>query len=255
MSVLGCHVAASSDERFQPPAGPRVCDTALNQGVNLMKKCCTLCFAMLLPVSVLAAEPPAAAIAALQTVYPSAKVTWSVGDLNRDGVSDAAGLADTDGMQKIVALLADIGGTYSVFSSNEFPSHSRRFDLVTIEVGLLVYHFDASGGCCSHSATDFKLKFRDGGFYFIGLESKDVGTIVKDGTDEWIEYSSGVSANYITHKAIYWRASESRRVEVSRPIKDHRPIRLQEFFTAEWGTPDEKLDGYINERFEFVSTP
>lgn len=220
-----------------------------------MKKCCALCFAMLLPVSALAAEPPAAAIAALQTAYPSAKVTWSVGDLNRDGLSDAAGLADIDGMQKIVALLANTGGTYSVFSSNEFPSHSRRFDLVTIESGLLVYHYDASGGCCSHSATDFKLKFHDGGFYLIGLESNDFGITLEYGTDEPIEYSSGVSANYLTHKAIYWRASESRRVEVSRPIKDHTPIRIQDFFSAEWGTPDEKLDGYINDRFEFVSTP
>jgi hypothetical protein len=203
----------------------------------------------LLPIAASAVGPPAGAETALKAAFPSAKAEWNLGDLNGDDLTDAVALTDNaEGWQNIVALLAQKDGTYSIFFSTEFPPHPRRFDFALIEKGALVYSLNGSGGCCSHYSADYKFRFRDGNFYLVGIESSETGFTFEDDTGKQHEYTFSSSANYLTHKIIYRRATKKRSLELVRPIKDRTPIRLETFFGPDLDTPGER--GYINERFE-----
>ncbi len=203
----------------------------------------------LLPLIAVGAEPAPDALKAFRTAYPLSTAVWATGDLDGDGHIDAAALTNTEGMQRIVALLARADETYSVFSSNAFPWHQRRIDSVEIKNGLLVYHYDTSGG--AYYSTDFKFKFNEGAFYLVGFESITSGTTYVKETDQ--AYKSGTSANYLTHQVIYWRTSGKRRVEVTRTIGDRAPIQLNVFFGPNGETPKERLRGYIDEHFRFIN--
>ncbi len=201
-----------------------------------------------------AAQRSAAMKAAIHAADPTGKATWVIADLNGDQVPDAAAVVYNDRNGYIKVVLSKADGHYAEFSSNVFYENPSLYNVVLIEHGLLVYHMDGSGGCCSHWANDFKFRFDENGFRLIGVEEVEFSSGLSDEGNVPASYTFGTSANYLSYKVKYWRTSGKRHVNFIRDIEDRHPIYLKAFFDDEHSGPIPEFSGFVTDRFQLEST-
>jgi hypothetical protein len=178
------------------------------------------------------------------------------GDLNADGIADAAFLIQCEpeiiGVSTLVVLLGSKGGNYKVLAQTAFDQHERRWDQVTISKGLVIFAQGCAAACNSNWRRSFKFKYQVGQMRLIGQDRIHYGMELDSSapTTDLSEYvdNNGSSINYLTGTAIHWRESKIRKITVRRTV--HFPAGAHvslEGFDADMTIPG--VNGYLDAKF------
>jgi hypothetical protein len=205
-----------------------------------------------------AADAPRLQLAAAELVCKGGKVLGDIatGDLNADGVTDAAFLIQCEpgilGVSTLVVLLGGKGGNYKVLAQTTFEQHERRWDRVKIRNSLLIFSQGCAAACNSNWGRSFKFKFQVDQMKLIGQDDIQYGMDLYSSAPptnlpEHID-NYGSSINYLTGTAIHWRESKIRKITVRRKV--HFPsgaLVSLEGFDADMTIPG--VNGYLDEKF------
>lgn len=206
-----------------------------------------------------AADAPRLQSAAADLVCKGGKVLGDVatGDLNADGVADAAFLIQCEpgsvvGVSTLVVLQGGKDGKYKVLAQTTFDQHHRRWDEVEIRNDLLIFSQGCAAACNSNWRRSFKFRFQadqmkligqDNIHYGMDLDSSASPTDLSEHVDNY-----GSSINYLTGTAMHWRKSKMRKITVRRTVHFPAGARVSlEGFDADMTIPG--VNGYLDKKF------